>query len=69
MVQKAFDGLKTDQKGNVFIAGSGGICVFDSDGKAVGRIKITGRTSNCAFGNNYKTLFIPADNYLLKNRT
>lgn len=62
----AFDGLKIDQKGNVFAAGSGGICVFNSDGKPLGRIKITGRTSNCAFGNNYKTLFITADNYLLK---
>lgn len=62
----AFDGLKIDQNGNAFAAGSGGICVFNSDGKALGRIKITGRTSNCAFGNNYKTLFITADNHLLK---
>ena len=62
----AFDGLKIDLKGNVFAAGSGGICVFDKDGKALGRIKISGRTSNCAFGNNYKTLFITADDYLLK---
>ncbi|RZJ77653.1 MAG: SMP-30/gluconolactonase/LRE family protein, partial [Chryseobacterium sp.] len=62
----AFDGLKIDNKGNVFAAGSGGICVFDSQGKALGRIKISGRTSNCAFANNYKTLFITADDYLLK---
>ncbi len=62
----AFDGLKIDKKGNVFAAGSGGICVFNSDGKALGRIKITGRTSNCAFADNYKTLFVTADDYLLK---
>lgn len=62
----AFDGLKIDKKGNVFAAGSGGICVFNSEGKALGRIKITGRTSNCAFSDNYKTLFITADDYLLK---
>lgn len=62
----AFDGLTIDLRGNVFAAGSGGICVFNSEGKALGRIKITGRTSNCTFGNNYKTLFITADDYLLK---
>ena len=50
----------------MFAAGSGGICVFNKEGKALGRIKISGRTSNCAFGNNYKTLFVTADDYLVK---
>ena len=62
----AFDGLKIDPKGNVFAAGSGGICVFDKNGKALGRIKIPVRTSNCAFANNFKTLFVTADDYLIK---
>ena len=61
-----FDGMKIDAKGNIFAAGSGGICVYNSEGKALGRIKITGRISNCAFGNTTKTLFVTADDYLIK---
>lgn len=61
-----FDGIKVDRQGNVFASGPGGICIFNSKGKMIGRIKIPGRTSNCAFADNEKTLFITADNYLLR---
>ncbi len=60
------DGIKIDDKGNVFATGPGGIWIFDKNGKALGRIKLNIITSNCAFANNYKTLFITADHHLLK---
>ncbi len=60
------DGIKIDNKGNVFIPGPGGVWILNSQGTVLGRIKVNVITSNCAFANNFKTLFITADNYLLK---
>lgn len=60
------DGLKVDRKGNVFATGPGGVWIFSRQGKALGRIKINQLASNCALANQDKTLFITADNYLLK---
>ena len=52
------------------VAGALLIYAAPSNGQTVAPVpvgsKISGRTSNCAFGNNYKTLFITADDYLLK---
>lgn len=61
-----FDGMKVDKNGNVFASGPGGICVFNKDGKLLGRITIPGRNSNCAFSPDEKTLYITADMYLLR---
>lgn len=60
------DGIKIDDKGNVFATGPGGVWIFDKNGRALGRIKLNIITSNCAFANDYKTLFITADHHLLK---
>lgn len=60
------DGIKIDKQGNVFTTGQGGVWIYNKKGKLLGKIKIDGSTSNCAFADNYKTLFITADNYLLK---
>lgn len=60
------DGLKVDRQGNVYATGPGGIWIFNNDGKPMGRIKVNQLTSNCALANQEKTLFVTADNYLLK---
>lgn len=60
------DGIKIDDKGNIFATGPGGVWIYNKKGLVLGRIKVNVITSNCAFANNYKTLFITADNYLLK---
>jgi len=65
-VNKAFDGMKVDRNGNVFASGPGGVDVINKDGKLLGIIHIPGRTSNCAFGPDEKTLYITADMYLLR---
>ncbi len=62
------DGLKVDQEGNVYATGPGGLYIFDSAGTHLGTL-LTGRnTGNCCFGNDGRTLYITADNYLLRIR-
>jgi len=60
------DGIKIDKQGNIFTTGQGGVWIYNKKGTLLGKIKIEGSTSNCAFADNYRTLFITADNYLLK---
>ncbi len=62
------DGLKVDRSGNLFATGPGGVLVFNSDGKHLGTFLTGQATSNCAFGDDGKTLYITADNYLLRIR-
>jgi gluconolactonase len=60
------DGLKVDASGNVFATGPGGVWIFNKDGKILGKLKIPALTSNCAFSTDQKTLYLTADNYLLR---
>lgn len=60
------DGIKISKKGIVFAPGPGGVWIFNKNGKALGRIKTSLITSNCAFSGDQKTLFITADNCVLK---
>ena len=60
------DGLKIDKQGNVFATGPGGVWIFDSAGKVLGKIKIPPATANCALSSDEKTLYITADSYLLR---
>ena len=60
------DGLKIDKQGNVFATGPGGVWVFNSEGKVLGKIKISELTSNCALSPDEKTLYVTADRYVLR---
>lgn len=60
------DGLKIDSKGNVFATGPGGVWIFDTNGKVLGRIKLPEASANCTFSPDEKTLYITADMYLLR---
>ncbi|MBZ0257194.1 SMP-30/gluconolactonase/LRE family protein [bacterium] len=62
------DGMKVDKKGNLFATGPGGVLVIDSTGKYLGTISTGRATSNCAFGDDGKTLYITADEALLRIR-
>ncbi len=63
------DGLKVDEKGNVFSTGPGGVLVINAKGKLLGRIETGQATSNVAWGEDGGTLFITADMYLCRIRT
>ena len=58
--------MKIDSRGYVFATGPGGVWIFDSNAKLLGRIKVSEAVSNCAFGSDEKTLFVTADRYVLK---
>lgn len=60
------DGLKIDKQGNVFATGPGGIHVFNSEGKLLGRLKLDEATSNCSLSADQKTLYITNDMYILR---
>lgn len=60
------DGLKIDRNGNVFATGPGGLSVFNSDGKLLGRLNLNDPSANCALSPDEKTIYITNDMYLLR---
>lgn len=60
------DGLKTDKAGNVWATGPGGVWVFDSTGKALGRLDTKEATANCCWSGDGKILYITADMYFCR---
>src|SRR5262249_5091076 len=63
------DGMKVDIHGNVFATGPGGVHVFAPDGTLLGTLATGEATSNCAWGEDGSTLFITADQYLVRIKT
>ena len=63
------DGMKVDQKGNLFATGPGGVCIFSPDGKHLGTLNTGEPTANCGFGDDGLTLYITANKYLCRIRT
>jgi gluconolactonase len=63
------DGMKVDIHGNVFATGAGGVHVFAPDGTLLGTLATGEATSNCAWGEDGSTLFITADQYLVRIKT
>jgi gluconolactonase len=63
------DGLKVDQKGNVFATGPNGVFVFDPAGKLLGLIVTSDKTANCGFGDDGSTLYICANHRLIRVKT
>jgi gluconolactonase len=60
------DGLKIDTDGNLFATGPGGVLVFTPEGKHLGTIVTGQATSNVAFGDDGRTLYMTADDYLMR---
>jgi len=60
------DGLKIDRNGNVFATGPGGLYIFNSEGKLLGKLRLENATSNCALSPDEKTLYITNDMYVLR---
>lgn len=63
------DGLKLDEKGNLWATGPGGVYIFAPNGKLLGRISTGERTANCAWGNDGTVLYMTADTYLCRIKT
>jgi len=55
------DGMKVDERGNIYSAGPGGVWIFSPEGKPLATINMPERTGNLAFGGaDRKTLYICA---------
>ena len=53
------DGMKVDQKGNVYAPGPGGVWIISPDGKHLGSVLVPERVANLAFGDaDGKTLYM-----------
>jgi gluconolactonase len=63
------DGLKLDNKGNLFATGPGGVLVISPKGKLLGRIETTQPTANCGWGDDGSVLYITANNMLMRIKT
>jgi gluconolactonase len=62
------DGMRVDREGNVFAAAPGGVVIISPQGKHLGTI-VTGQpTANVAFGDDGSTLYITANNQLMRVR-
>ncbi|GJM28322.1 MAG: gluconolactonase [Cyclobacteriaceae bacterium] len=60
------DGLKVHSSGTIFATGPGGVWIFNPEGDHLGTIQTGQATSNCAFGNSNRYLYITADMYLMR---
>jgi len=60
------DGMKMHSKGYLFATGPGGVWIFSEEAKPIVRIHTGEKTANCAFSTDEKTLFMTADDYVLK---
>ncbi len=63
------DGMKVDQRGNVYSAGPGGVWIFSPEGKHLGTIRMPERTGNLNWGDaDGKTLYITASTSVYRVR-
>lgn len=63
------DGLKTDEHGNLWATGPGGVHVLSPEGKLLGSLETGEATANCAWGDDGSTLYVTADMYLCRVKT
>jgi len=63
------DGIRVDEKGNVYGSGPGGVWVISPAGKHLGTIKVPEIVSNVAWGDaDHKTLYITASTSVYRIR-
>jgi len=55
------DGMKVDERGNVYATGPGGVWVLAPDGTHLGTIQPPETPANCAWGDDGKTLYMTAE--------
>ena len=55
------DGMKCDQRGNVWVTGPGGVWVYASSGDLIGKVRAPEKVANLAWGGpDFRTLFLTA---------
>ena len=63
------DGMKLDERGNVYVTGPGGVWVFDPGGEHIGTIGVPENVGNVNWGGDgWQTLYIPASSSIYRVR-
>ncbi len=62
------DGLCIARDGHLFASAPGGLLVMDADGKRLGMIETGARVSNCAFGDDGRTLYLTSHAFVARVR-
>jgi gluconolactonase len=61
------DGMKVDERGNIWVTGTGGVMVFDPDGQHLGTVEVPENVGNINWGGpEWNWLFIPATSSLYR---
>ena len=60
------DGLKIDKSGTIYASGPGGVWIFNSEAKVLGKIKLNDACSNVALSADEKTLYVTNDMRVLR---
>jgi gluconolactonase len=64
------DGMKCDERGNIWVTGPGGIWVISPDGEHLGVIEVPENTGNLTWGGrDWKQLYIPSSTSLYRIET
>lgn len=63
------DGMVIDAQGNLWATGPGGVVILTPEGKHLGTLLTGVNTGNCTFGDDGSSLYITADNALLRIKT
>jgi gluconolactonase len=63
------DGMAMSADGHLFASAPGGILVFDDAGKRLGRIETGVAVSNCAFGDDGRTLYMTSHSFVARVAT
>ena len=63
------DGLKVDEKGNLFATGPGGVLLISPEGKHLGSILTGQACANCAWGDDGSTLYLTAHMFFARVKT
>ena len=65
--EDAIDGIKVDERGNLYVSGPGGLWVISAEGKHLGTIVAPMHPHNLAWGgDDYKTLYLTAQSGLYR---
>jgi gluconolactonase len=64
------DGMKCDERGNIWVTGPSGIWVFSAEGEHLGIVEIPESVGNLSFGGpDWNWLFVPASSSLYRVKT
>lgn len=62
------DGMKVDREGRVYATAPGGVHVLTPEGRLIGILSTGGPVSNCAFGEDGRTLFLTSQRIVARVR-